>query len=288
MKYLLLLLCVIPVSATNIYTSVTCSATSLTNNGTTETEIHTAQDFSPAGATCGIPPSADQGSGTFATGVVTALDLPPLGSPATPVRVATFFYAGAYAFVYPDGRLSQQEHADLDMFVDLYLSSPGPVRPGFIRIGLSGGLGPGPDRPSTGIGHASVGSVGVTCSTYSVGSCFGLSQSVYPFTLGTNFTVHEDATIRAAGYNATSNEWESAQGGWDISFILLEADGRTPVQITDATPEPGTLGTIGLGFCSVLGAFFRRRAPRAPSSVEPRRDRFLLAERGGFEPPVEV
>jgi hypothetical protein len=73
---------------------------------------------------------------------------------------------------------------------------------------------------------------------------------------GEAFTLHEDAAISVTGDGLIL---ENGMGGIDLHFTLLEADGVTPVQILDATPEPGTLGTIALAFCFGGSALLRWR-----------------------------
>jgi hypothetical protein len=193
---------------------------------------------------------------------VAALDLPTPKSPATPVRARIELGSGAYDIIYPDGREAGEEEATVTISLILPLSTSGPVRPGFIQFSeplrAAGQMGHGPDRPTTIVGHASVGSISTTCDTFAPDCEHTQLSPVYPFTLGRNFTLHEDATIDSVGFPFSPTQWESGQGYMDLSFILLEADGTTPVQIMDATPEPGTFGTIGLAFCLGAGAFFRR------------------------------
>ena len=121
---------------------------------------------------------------------------------------------------------------------------------------MSGTNGP-LDTTGTGV---NVGSLSAMCfSGFQV--CTGnLAPGVLitvPFTLGEKFAFSEELHFDAESFSdgITPPTIANGTGSLDFSFILLEADRKTPVQVY-ALPEPSTLPLLFLGG---LGLFLGRR-----------------------------
>jgi hypothetical protein len=137
------------------------------------------------------------------------------------------------------------------------LVTGGSVRSGFLQLqgyGYGSNFHDGGATMTSGIVLAS-GSpyqTEITCSANS-GSCtpgtgYYNYYSLIPVTLGTAFTIEANGgtTNWASGFDGLSGG--SLNTVFDFRF--LEADGRTPVSVSQA-PEPMTIAMVGLAFCLV-------------------------------------
>lgn len=147
------------------------------------------------------------------------------------------------------------------------LVTGGSVRSGYLQIqgyGYGSNFYDGGATMTSGIllGSGSPYQTEITCSSNS-GSCtpgtgYYNYYSLIPVTLGTAFTIEANGgtTNWASGFDGLSGG--SLNTVFDFRF--LEADGRTPVSVSQA-PEPTTVGLVGLAFCSV--ALVKKRRSRA-------------------------
>jgi hypothetical protein len=146
------------------------------------------------------------------------------------------------------------------------LTTSGSVRSGYLQIqgyGYGSNFYDGAATMTTGIvvGSGSPYQTEVTCSANSgyctPGTGYYNYYSLIPVTLGTAFTIEA---------NGGTTDWASGFDGLSggslntvFNFRFLEADGRTPVAVSEA-PEPMTVGMVGLALSSV--AIFRKRRSR--------------------------
>ena len=137
-------------------------------------------------------------------------------------------------------------------------TTEGPVRHGFIRLGVSFFL------EGHGLGVPAIWRVGA----YS-GDENDRIDAMYPFVLGQPFLMdmwnsHSFDAPNPSGINA---EWHTVAG--NLTFMLYEADGVTPVALLPlAIPEPGGTAAAGLSTI-VLFNFFGSGALRRLTRSDP-------------------
>ena len=122
-------------------------------------------------------------------------------------------------------------------------TTTGPVRSGFVQLQTDGYGGNGPGDGS-GSGVIEIGS-SVELPNITI------PNHLFDFTLGEAFSIHymgqanaySDPAVEGPGYGDTATT---------IHFRFLEADGLTPVAVSEVTtaPEPSTLALLGLSLLS--------------------------------------
>jgi hypothetical protein len=210
----------------------------------------------PGGALNATDPAACNVNGFYAVASANANALvtgPNAASPATPVSMN--LWGGTYAYGLASGLGTGTALSSGTAALDL--STAGPVRAGFIFYSEAVFASSSLDDPnSSASANVSVGGLSLSCSGGYPTSCAGsltgndVGWTVLPFTLGQSFLFQE-------AFSSVSSDSQSAEtaGGASASFqfILLDADGKTPVSVFTVAPEPQSpmLLMLGLGVLSL-------------------------------------
>ncbi len=141
--------------------------------------------------------------------------------------------------------------ANASLSVELYTA--GPLRTGVLEIvkggnfaGVTGGNGIGSTQYSLSPTGLAAGCAGAICFN---------DPLLQPITLGTTFQFNEDMNFTENGSDLSGPA--SGFGSTQLTFLFFEADGVTPVQVSEA-PEPAAYGLVAIGIAGVL--FGSRRA----------------------------
>jgi hypothetical protein len=250
----------------------------------------TVENISQTGAECAVRSALfSTASSTMANGSAV---FSRVNFPASSLNVDVTAQVYAYpALADPARGFSSFAEADIDVSLDFQLTTPGAVRQGFLVLsqsaGLIGGFSPGGDNPQFALARVQIGpSLSITCSVGPPGRCSPnpLFPTIFPFTLGQTFDFHNEIAIQASGqFTGPAFIAEGSNGDIKFGFSLFEADGTTPVLMSEV-PEPTTLrALLGAGLIGLASCLIRRFVPKEQSACSTPRAEALLPAALKFE-----
>jgi PEP-CTERM motif-containing protein len=208
---------------------------------------------------CGLSGQGQPATSISSSAICTigSLGLGPGGGYANATASVTYSVVGndfnstvsAAANAVPPGLFQGSTSATADASLSVGLYTAGPVRAGFLEVltggnfaGVTGGDGIGTTQWALSPFGVAAGCTGAFCFS---------DPLLQPFLLGTAFQFNENMDFTELGNELSGPA--SGFGTTQLTFLFFEADGVTPVQVSEA-PEPAAYGLLGIGMLGVVFA----------------------------------